>query len=793
MQSFVLAILSLAVTDPAPRVVHVGMVAPDVVAVTIHEGTLELGKLVPYEAKPGDQINAENAQRTSLRRDGVEVGTLGGPAGNQWLRLPDSYLGERLDAASIKDASRWSLATGPAIDRISYKKRVIDAGQVEWGAWQSSFEYIVFLKLAAPLEAGSYKISFQGLASFEFGWNDKRTTSPAVHVSAVGFRPSDPGKRATLSCWTGDDGAIGYLKTSPELTYRVVDDATNKEVLSGNIEVVQQADEADDFSGLWGRPNGQVFNRVGGPVCSMDLGLLTAQGTYRVVVEGIGSSKPFRIADDVYDDVWKLALKGLNAHRRNVAIDITTVEGETWTRPAADDSAAVYNDARMANATFDVWQKAATDRNAPETKGGWMDAGDFDSNHNHYWASLMLLDVFDRHPSALSADDAGTSDSGNGRPDLLDEALWMIDTYLPMQRADGSVTSGIEYSEHPRTGEPSWLNTLPVYQMAPSPVANYRFAASAARAGRVLRTHGLEGAVSAREYIAAASKAFVWAETHRDDPAPDSQEDLDGARLLASCELLLAGNQDAGQAWTDHIPQLVEKEWAVMPVWETETVATYLRLGNDRLDARTREALSRTFYQTTNMAYLDGSTRKSGFGVLKNGWAPFGYGTGGGPQPGTHHVVQFASVVPDNDVFPPHIQPNRDEFVAAGVTGLAFILGHHPTNCSYVTGLETLPGVDESWTSVQNILHCDTRFTGRRAPVGVTIYGAVRPTRGGDSWPVNWPLIKEQTLHPQYELWPEYENLQEFWLWGNMMEYTIWQSVGPTIWFAAELHARDRS
>lgn len=187
-----------------------------------------------------------------------------------------------------------------------------------------------------------------------------------------------------------------------------------------------------------------------------------------------------------------------------------------------------------------------------------------------------------------------------------------------------------------------------------------------------------------------------------------------------------------------------------------------------------------------------GSTRRSGFGVLKNGWAPFGFGIGGCPRAGAHHVVLFPQIVPTNAPFPPHIQPNREEYVAAGVTGLALILGHHPTNRPFVTGLESLPGVDNSWQSVHQILHLDSRYTGHRAPVGITVYGVVRPIRDGNSWPINWPLNRDQAVHPQYELWPEYENLHQFPLWGAMMEYTVWQSVAPTIWFAAELHVRGR-
>ena len=303
------------------------------------------------------------------------------------------------------------------------------------------------------------------------------------------------------------------------------------------------------------------------------------------------------------------------------------------------------------------------------------------------------------------------------------------------------------------------------------------------------RAEGLRGpSISNRRQA-----AFQWAEAHRTIRLPIEPEAVKDARLLASCELLLAGDEDAGKSWIEHTDQLVKKPWSVATADIAEAIVTHLRLGGEQLTETRRNAMSTVLYQTVTMAYLDGSTRRSGFGVLKNGWAPFGYGIGGCPRAEDRHVVLFPEVIPNDDPFPPHIKPDRKECVAAGVTGLAFLLGHHPTNRPLVTGLETLPGVDDSWRSVRNILHLDSRYAGHRAPVGITIYAAVRPVRDGASWPINWPLNRpEQTVHPQYELWPEYENLHEFPLWGAMTEYTIWQSIAPTIWFAAELHARGR-
>ena len=777
----------------APKIVEVGMVAPDVVAIAIHEGSVTLGKLVPYEAEPGDEVKVESIQRSSVRRDGREIGTLVGPEGKRMLRTHDRFSGVRIDREQLARPTAWSIPRGPTVNSVSFKTRVLDAANVEWGDWKAAFEYIVFLTLDKPLAEGKHSIQHETVGSFSFELSKRRTISPAIHVSALGFRPDDPGKRATLTCWTGDDGSIDYLRRFPNLKYYVVHDQSGRTAFAGAIQLRQKADAVDDHTGMWGRPDGTKFNRAGGPVFSLDFTELTESGTYRVVVDGIGSSRPFRIADDVYDGLWRLALRGLHIHRRNVPVQVQSVDGEQWTRPAADDSDAVHSTARYGNATFKAFNEGATDRPAPNTRGGWMDAGDFDSNHNHHWASLLLLDLIHRHPRILGADDVGISDSGNGLPDLLDEGLWMIDSYRAMQAADGSVPSGIEYAEHPRQGEPSHLNSLPIYRLAPSPLANYRHAAAAARAARVLRDGGFTTKTSWKEYLKSSTAAFRWSENHRSEPAPDRAVAVNDARLLASCELLLAGETGSGGPWVEHADQLVKKPWSAARADIAEAIVSHLYAGGEELTELRRNAMSTVLYQTITMAYLDGSTRRSGFGVLKNGWAPFGYGIGGCPRAEDHHVVLFPEVIPSNEPFPPHIKPDREECVAAGVTGLAFILGHHPTNRPLVTGLETLPGIDDSWRSVRNILHLDSRYAGHRAPVGITIYAAVRPIRDGTSWPINWPLNRpEQTVHPQYEMWPEYENLHEFPLWGAMTEYTIWQSIAPTIWFAAELHARGR-
>ncbi len=65
-----------------------------------------------------------------------------------------------------------------------------------------------------------------------------------------------------------------------------------------------------------------------------------------------------------------------------------------------------------------------------DLKGGWFDAGDY--NKYTKWTAdyieTMLL-TFEENPEVFS-DDYGIPESGNGVPDILDEAKWGINWLL---------------------------------------------------------------------------------------------------------------------------------------------------------------------------------------------------------------------------------------------------------------------------------------------------------------------------------------------------------------------------
>ena len=105
--------------------------------------------------------------------------------------------------------------------------------------------------------------------------------------------------------------------------------------------------------------------------------------------------------------------------------------GTAWADGAShlqDNKARAYNDKSNATKEKDV-------------SGGWYDAGDFNkyTNWTANYVTTMMLAYLER-PQAWT-DDYNIPESGNGVPDLLDEAKWGAEHLLRMQQKDGSVLS----------------------------------------------------------------------------------------------------------------------------------------------------------------------------------------------------------------------------------------------------------------------------------------------------------------------------------------------------------------
>ena len=157
---------------------------------------------------------------------------------------------------------------------------------------------------------------------------------------------------------------------------------------------------------------------------------VTTPGEYYVLdVDRNVRSYPFQIGDQVYRNVLKQAVRMLLLPARRAEQDRgARRRGLDRRAPASRarcriSSAACYNDKH----------NAATER---DLRGGWYDAGDL-NKYTSWTAGYVetLLRAYAENP-AIWTDDYSIPESGNGIPDVLDEAKWGLDFLVRMQSSE---------------------------------------------------------------------------------------------------------------------------------------------------------------------------------------------------------------------------------------------------------------------------------------------------------------------------------------------------------------------
>jgi hypothetical protein len=176
----------------------------------------------------------------------------------------------------------------------------------------------------------------------------------------------------------------------------------------------------------------------GEDVFAFDFSALTTPGVYRARVPGFGVSDPFAIGAGVFRDAARIAARGLYHQRCGSALTLTDhPHGICHT----DD--AVYHDS-VAASPLHNGEPVGGYKNVV---GGWHDAGDYGkyvpTGATGLWFLLTSFDLshalFGADQHTRFGDEWGIPESGNGVPDLLDEARWELDWLVRLQETDGGV------------------------------------------------------------------------------------------------------------------------------------------------------------------------------------------------------------------------------------------------------------------------------------------------------------------------------------------------------------------
>lgn len=193
----------------------------------------------------------------------------------------------------------------------------------------------------------------------------------------------------------------------------------------------------------------------GEDVYAFDFSALASPGTYRAHVPGIGVSVPFSIGEEPLLEAAAVMARGLYYQRCGYPL-VDPYADEAHERPACHMKDALYHPSLVASPLYG----GETPEASKKAAGGWHDAGDYGkylpTGASAVWA---LLTAWEMAPESFVDGTSRIPESGNGVPDLLDEARYEISWLLGMQAEDGGIY-------HKLTTE-SWFEGMPTEDKAP--------------------------------------------------------------------------------------------------------------------------------------------------------------------------------------------------------------------------------------------------------------------------------------------------------------------------------------
>jgi endoglucanase len=244
-----------------------------------------------------------------------------------------------------------------------------------------------------------------------------------------------------------------------------------------------------------------------------DFSEVTTPGTYKIVTNTGDESYEFPVNDTVYDDMYKDVILMLYNQRCGTELD-SSISGDFAHDACHTGEAVVYG----------------TDTKIDVT-GGWHDAGDY--GRYVVPGAKTIADLFLTYEDAgVDADDIGIPESGNGVPDVLDEARYELDWMLKMQdKSSGGVYHKVTCAVFPEV-------VMPVEetdQLIACPISNTAtgdFAAVMAKASVLYAEYDKEFADTCLE---AAKSAYEYLMNHEGEAGYTDPDDIETGTYPDNC------------------------------------------------------------------------------------------------------------------------------------------------------------------------------------------------------------------------------------------------------------------
>jgi len=266
------------------------------------------------------------------------------------------------------------------------------------------------------------------------------------------------------------------------------------------FEVRRSSDNAVVFSGKLAPA--EFDELTGDRVQAADFSVLSQAGSYYIYVPGVGRSWNFTVSENPFAHTYYMAMRGFYGQRCGTAVDMGP-EFPGFSHPACH-----------LHGKFNPTSGRSGQRN---NIGGWHDAGDYGRYMTNSGITTgTLLWTWEIYGGKIKEISLQIPESGNGTPDILNEARWNLEWMLKMQDDDGGVW-------HKQTSANFSSFIAPEDDHLPSLVigtgsAPYKSTCATADLAVV-------GAIAARAYqpndakfaaraLDAARRAWVWTEKH---------------------------------------------------------------------------------------------------------------------------------------------------------------------------------------------------------------------------------------------------------------------------------------
>jgi endoglucanase len=530
------------------------------------------------------------------------------------VNYPNGLQVNRLDLTLASNAASYSISS---TDDVDYTTAVnpIQIGRKSKGTefikdppWAgSSFdprgkpwasEHYIYLFLGKALQPGKrYTLNTGPLGENGSQWNfvfeEKAFRSEAVHVNTIGYETNAP-KYGYVYQWMGDRGGLDLSGYSGNL-FHIYREGEEVPVCSGTL--VRRKSATNPETGQSNDTPNQNF--LGAEVYECDFSEVTADGTYSLVVEGIGGSYPFRIGKDALWEAYTTCARSLYYQRSGIRLAPPYTDNgyvrpvNQNTRVTSDDGTSFEGKLLYSNYSFTDWEDGNSGGNSqaiirdsaighPLDVAGWYhDAGDWDGYHTHQRIPILLMTTFEYAPERFADGDLNIPESGNGIPDLLDEASWLIKFNYRLRRelvakgySDGGVGGARVCADvftgvdgNAETNSPSWKEYRRTVVTKADAFMTYLYAGQAAQFAVLLKQLGKDpsnfpvemldqvdfGSMTreAVDWEKEAREAYAWASAPANQPSGSNNygsNALDDYRMYAAANLYRLTNEEAFNA-----------------------------------------------------------------------------------------------------------------------------------------------------------------------------------------------------------------------------------------------------